>query len=278
MSQVTQAAYQPTPYGEAPAQRSERPTVVASGVPEAGAVSTPEHPGLAYAEDARRSFLRMVSHELRTPLNAIIGFSEIISSEMCGPISPQYREYGDIIRTSGHRLLRLVNQVLEIVKLEGGSLEMEPGAELLDLVFADAERACSDELSTRGVSVEIDLPDPIPSALADAKAIRTAVINLLQNAAIYSPEGSTVRLSGRVVGPLVQLSVSDQGEGLDPAEVPRLMRPFEQGENALVRRAEGAGLGWPVVELLCKAMGGRFEIETARGQGLSAVITLRRAG
>jgi signal transduction histidine kinase len=276
---MTQAAYQSTPYGDAPAQRSERPTVVASGAPAPeidGAKA--DHPGHAYAEDARRSFLRMVSHELRTPLNAIIGFSEIISSEMCGPLSTQYREYGDIIRTSGHRLLRLVNQVLEIVKLEGGSLDMEPGAELLDLVFADAERACSDELHTRGISVEIDLPDPVPAALADAKAIRTAVINLLQNAAIYSPEGSTVRLSGRVVGPLVQLSVNDQGEGLDPADVPRLMRPFEQGENALVRRAEGAGLGWPVVELLCKAMGGRFEIETARGQGLSAVITLRRAG
>jgi len=283
---MTQAAYQAEPYGERSGQQAEaapqsasqpapaRPVAVASGDP---AVEQ-KHPGHAYADDARRSFLRMVSHELRTPLNAIIGFSEIISSEMCGPISPQYREYGEIIRTSGHRLLRLVNQTLEIVKLEGGSLELEPSAELLDLVFADAERACSEELSARNIRVEVDLPDAVPAALADAKAVRNAVINLLQNAAVYAPEGSTVRLSGRAVGPLVQLTVSDRGEGLDPAEVPRLMRPFEQGENALVRRAEGAGLGWPVVELLCKAMGGRFEIETAPGHGLDAIITLRRAG
>ncbi|MBS0298209.1 MAG: HAMP domain-containing histidine kinase [Proteobacteria bacterium] len=296
---MTQAAYQAEPHGEPyrgdPWPTIEPPLSAARPAPPAMSVAPParppltapadpiaaaeaNHPGHAYADDARRSFLRMVSHELRTPLNAIIGFSEIISTEMCGPLSPQYREYGEIIRSSGHRLLKLVNQTLEIVKLEGGSLELQPSAELLDLVFADAERACADELAQRGLTVQVDLPEPVPAVLADAKAIRNAVVNLVQNACVYAPEGGVVRLSARVMGPLVQLAVTDAGEGIDPAEVPRLMRPFEQGENALVRRAEGAGLGWPVVELICKAMGGRFEIETAPGRGLSALITLRRAG
>src|SRR5262249_10096669 len=126
--------------------------------------------------------------------------------------------------------------------------------------------------------VETDLPSPVPAALADGRAARTAVASLIQNAAAYAPEGGVVRLIGRAQGPLVQLCVEDAGEGLDPAELPRLMRPLQQGENALVRRVEGAGLGWAVVDLVCKALGGRFEVRTAPGEGLSAVITLRRAG
>jgi signal transduction histidine kinase len=263
-----------------------RPTVEA---PEgSGAASRPrpvEASGDAAAvshappsDAAPRSFLRMVSHELRTPLNAIIGFSEIISSEMCGPIPAQYREYGEIIRVSGHRLLKLVNQVLEIVKLESGQVELDPRAEPIDALFAEAAHACAEELEHRNVKVDIQTPIPAPSALADARAARTALVCLIQNAAQYAPEGSTVHLVGRAQGPLVQLSVMDDGEGLDPVETARLMRPFEQGENALVRRVEGAGLGWPLVELICKALGGTFEIDTAPGRGLAATITLRRAG
>jgi signal transduction histidine kinase len=220
----------------------------------------------------------MVSHELRTPLNAIIGFSEIISGELCGPLPPQYREYGEIIRSSGHRMLKLVNQVLEIVKLEGGAMELDPRAEPLDLIFADAARACTDELQARGLDLETRLPSPIPSAFADARAVRTAMVNLIQNAVAYAPEGGTVRLIGQAQGPLVRLTVEDDGEGLDPADLPRLMRPFVQGEKALIRRVEGVGLGWAVVDLVCKAMGGSFEVRTAPGEGLSASLVLRRAG
>ncbi|HWE47007.1 MAG TPA: HAMP domain-containing sensor histidine kinase [Caulobacteraceae bacterium] len=254
---------------EAPASEAHatRPRAVATS----GASQAP-------VDAAPRSFLRMVSHELRTPLNAIIGFSEIISSEMCGPIPAQYREYGEIIRVSGHRLLKLVNQVLEIVKLESGQVELDPRAEPIDALFAEAAHACSEELEHRRVKIDIETPIPAPSALADARAARTALVCLIQNAAQYAPEGSTVRLVGRAQGPLVQLSVIDAGEGLDPAETPRLMRAFEQGENALVRRVEGAGLGWPLVDLICKTLGGTFEIDTAPGRGLCATISLRRAG
>jgi signal transduction histidine kinase len=253
---------------EAPAPAARPRAVDRSGAP---AVQPP-------VDAAPRSFLRMVSHEMRTPLNAIIGFSEIISSEMCGPIPAQYREYGEIIRVSGHRLLKLVNQVLEIVKLESGQVELDPRAEPLDVLFAEAARACAEDLRLRSVKVEIETPTPVPAALADARAARTALACLIQNAAAYAPEGSTVRLVGRAQGPLVQLSVIDAGDGLDPAETARLMRPFEQGENALVRRVEGAGLGWPLVNLICKTLGGTFEIDTAPGRGLTATITLRRAG
>jgi len=231
------------------------------------------------AERAKRSFLRMASHELRTPLNAIIGFSEILSGELYGPLGrPEYKEYAEIIHTAGGRLLRLVNQVLEVARLEGGAVDIDPRAEPLDAVFDDAVATVEEELEARGLTLVRDLPERAPVALADARAIRTAVVNLLQNAIAFAPEGGEVRLSARAQGPLTMIEVADDGEGLDPAQLDRLMRPFEQGDNALVRRNEGAGLGWPIVKLLCEAMGGGFDVRTAPGEGLTATITLRRVG
>jgi signal transduction histidine kinase len=164
-----------------------------------------------------------------------------------------------------------------MVKLESGPMEMDPRAEPLDAVFAEIEAATAEDWQARDMTVLIELPSPVPAALADARALRSAVTNLVQNAIAFGREGGTVRLSASACGPLVQIKVSDDGEGFEPDQISRLMRPFEQGENALVRRVEGAGLGWPLVTLLCTAMGGDFEVSTAPGEGLEAVITLRRA-
>src|SRR5690606_34985659 len=111
----------------------------------------------------------------------------------------------------------------------------------------------------------------------DAKGLRTALVNLIQNAIAFSPEGGEVRISILREDSMVGIEVADQGDGLDPADIPRLIRPFEQGENALVRRAEGAGLGWPIVRLWAQAMGGDFRVETAPGEGLRASIRLAAA-
>jgi signal transduction histidine kinase len=150
--------------------------------------------------------------------------------------------------------------------------------EPLDAVVEDATRNVGEEIAGRSLALKIDMPASVPAALADARAVRTAVLNLLQNAAAHAPEGGEVRLSVRAMGPLVQIVVENDGEGLDPEDVPRLMRPFEQAGGALGRKHEGAGLGWPIVRLLCEAMGGRFEVVTAPGEGVGAVMTLRRAG
>lgn len=230
-------------------------------------------------EQARRAFLRMMSHELRTPLNSIIGFSEILSCELYGPLgAPQYREYAEIVRVSGQRLLRLVNQALEIIRLEGGTGELAIEAEPLDGIIDEAIQLCAEEAEARGVAVVFEPPQPSPVALADARALRTAVANLVQNAVVFGADGGRVEVSLRRDGPLALITVSDEGEGLDPAEVGRLMQPFEQGDNALVRRVEGAGLGWPLVRLLARAMGGTFDIATAPGRGLSATLALRAVG
>ena len=231
--------------------------------------------GIAALEDQKRAFLRLVSHELRTPLNSILGFSEILSAELYGPLgSPQYKEYADIIRGSGKKLLRLVNQVLEIGRLEG--VELEVGAESLEPAFESAVAASAPDF-VRGVHAVVVEQAELPLVLADPWGLRTVLTHLLQNAAMFSPDGGEVRLRAEVHDRHVDVLVEDDGEGVDPADLPRLVLPFEQGENALVRRTEGAGLGLAICELTCRAMGARLTLTSAPGKGMSARVRLKRA-
>lgn len=232
----------------------------------------------AVADEAKRSFLRMASHELRTPLNSILGFSEILQSELYGPLgAPQYKEYAGIIHTSGARLLKLVNQVLEIARLEGGAMDFDLRPESLDHALDDVLDGLREEIAPRNVAVLIEKRGALPVALADARGLRNLLGNLVQNAAIFSPEGGVVRVRAERIGDWVELAVIDRGPGVDPEDIPRLLRPFEQGENALTRRSEGAGLGLPIVELLCTAMGGRLKLSSAPGEGLTARVRLPAA-
>ena len=223
-------------------------------------------------DETMRAFLRMVSHELRTPLNSIIGFSEIINSEIYGPLgAPQYKEYAEIIRASGHKLLKLLNQILEIARLESGAVDLDLRREPIDLALEDVIDSLGAE--ARDARLVVEWPQLMPAVTADHKALRTVLCNLIYNAITYAPLGE-IRVRAVRRGGLVEIEIQDQGEGVDPADLPRLMRPFEQGENALVRKTEGAGLGLPIVSLLCKAMDGSLRFRAAVGEGLTAVVTL----
>ena len=226
----------------------------------------------------KRSFLRMVSHELRTPLNSILGFSEIISQELYGPLgAPQYKEYAGIIRGSGQRLLNLVNQVLEIARLEGHAMDLTPRPESIDHALDDVMDGLREEISARQTKLVVENEGALPLVTADARGLRTVLTNLIQNAAVYGPEGGNVTVSAVLDGAEVEIRIVDQGAGLDAAEIPRVLRPFEQGDNALTRRSEGAGLGLPIVDLLCQAMTGRLRLVSEPGQGLTAVVRLPAA-
>ncbi|MDB5461990.1 MAG: sensor histidine kinase [Phenylobacterium sp.] len=227
-------------------------------------------------EEQKRAFLRLVSHELRTPLNSILGFSEILAAELYGPLgAPQYKEYAQIIGGSGKKLLRLVNQVLEIGRLEGLELDVRP--EPVEPALDDAISAAAGDFAGRGVRPRILEHAALPLVLADPWGLRTVLTNLLQNAALFSPDGGEVRVRVAAVDRHVDVFVEDDGEGVDPADLPRLMRPFEQGENALVRRGEGAGLGLPICELTCRAMDARLSLRSEPGKGLSARVRLKTA-
>ncbi len=232
----------------------------------------------AAQDEQKRAFLRLLSHELRTPLNSILGFSEILSAELYGPLgAPQYKEYAAIIHGSGRKLLKLVNQVLEIARLEGRTLEFTIRAEPLELALEDVLASLRADLDARRVTVDAGDRAGLPSVMADARGLRTVLANLLQNAIAFSPEGGVVRVRAHIHGADIEIEVADDGEGVDAAELPRLMGPFQQAGTALTRHSEGAGLGLPISDLTCRAMGGRLRLASAPGQGLTATVRLPAA-
>jgi signal transduction histidine kinase len=247
--------------------------------PSSGAKSRAHARLEAAMDEQKRSFLRMVSHELRTPLNSILGFSEILAAELYGPLgAPQYKEYAGIIHGSGQKLLKLVNQVLEIARLEGRTMDFECRSEPLEVVIDDVLASLKPELASRDICILVQGRGEMPTVAADPRGLRTVFSNLLQNAIAFSPEGGQVRVAARRDGGCVEILIHDEGEGVDPDELPRLMGPFEQGENALTRKAEGAGLGLPIADLTCKAMGGRLRLSSAPGEGLTATVRLPAGG
>lgn len=245
------------------------------------AASLPETPAIAQDEatlDAqKRSFLRMISHELRTPLNSILGFSEILASELYGPLgSPQYKDYAEIIHDSGRKLLKLVNQVLELARLDGRTLDFDLRPEPIELALDDVIATLQPEPAARSVTIEVCDRGALPSVLADPRGLRTVLVNLLQNAVRFSPEGGVVQVSAKARGVEVEIRIRDDGPGIDPGQMSRLLGAFQQGEATLTRRTEGAGLGLPICLLTCQAMSGRLRLDSQPGRGLTAIVTLPR--
>jgi signal transduction histidine kinase len=229
-------------------------------------------------DEAKRSFLRMVSHELRTPLNSVIGFSEIISRELHGPINdPRYKAHAELIRDSGLKLLKLVNQVLEIARLDAGAADLDLQPESPATAVHAAVRAVRAEAEARAIRFSVQIHDGAPLVMADARGLEQALAGLLQNAIVFSPEGGEVEIRVRPGRGAVLFDVRDHGEGVCAQELHRLVRPFEQGENALVRRTQGAGLGLSIVSLLCREMGGSLALRSSPGRGLTARIRLPSA-
>jgi signal transduction histidine kinase len=226
-------------------------------------------------EERNRAFLRLASHELRTPLNSVIGFSEILAGELCGPLgAPQYKEYAENVRQSGHKLLRLVNQMLEIARLENGVADLHAVSEGLDHAIDDALVGLGKAIALKDLRVAIGNEGELPLVRADPRGLRTVLGNLLQNAVTASPHGGEIRLRAVARAGQVELSIEDDGPGVLTSDIPRLLRPFEQGDSSPARSADGAGLGLPIARLLCRNMGGGLRLQCEPGTGLRAVVVL----
>ena len=223
---------------------------------------------------AKRAFLRIASHELRTPLNSIIGFSEILTQELYGPLgAPQYQEYAAIIRDSGNKLLALFNNFIEVVRLENGA-DLNPTAEPILPALEAARAKVRGTASARGVAVMIRGCDADLYAMFDPRGLASCLDHLLRNAIDFTAQGGMVELAARQTADAVEVSVLNRGDAPDPADIDRLMRPFEQGTSALNRTHEGAGLGGAIVRLTAQAMGGAFTVATRKGEALKAVVRL----
>jgi signal transduction histidine kinase len=225
----------------------------------------------------RSAFLRMVSHELRTPLNSIIGFSEMMRTELLGPLgAPAYVEYAGIIHDSGTKLLSLFNSLIEIMRLEGGGHGYEPMLEPVLPALDEAIARLRGQARARGISIDIRTFDDRLCAMYDPRGLAACLDQLLRNALDFTATGDAIEVDARAVGAQVEISVFNRGEAPDPADIARLMQPFEQGDCSLSRTREGAGLGWAIVRLNAQAMGGTFQVISRKGESLRASVCLPR--
>lgn len=232
------------------------------------------------AEAANRSkseFLANMSHELRTPLNAIIGFSEVMHSQMFGPIgSDKYLEYSSDIRRSGQFLLDVINDILDMSKIEAGRVDLEKTSTALPAVFEEAMRLISPRALEGNVRVVLDVADNC-TINADKRALKQVFINLIANAVKFTPEGGLVTIKVKRFSNGAVVTITDTGIGIPPADIEKLGRPFEQVENQFTKSRGGSGLGLAISKSLIELHGGSLRIESEVGKGTTVTVSLLEA-
>jgi two-component system, cell cycle sensor histidine kinase PleC len=226
------------------------------------------------ANAAKSKFLANMSHELRTPLNAIIGFSEIMESGMFGPLGAEkYTEYSRDIRESGEYLLDVINDILDMSKIEAGGIRLTPEVVALEPVLADCLRV----VSTRAGEKRLKLDAKVDSDIelnADRRSLKQIALNLLSNAVKFTPDGGAVTVRGRRRGGKVTFVIADNGIGIPKDALRKLGRPFEQVESQLTKRHQGSGLGLAIAKSLVELHGGVMRIRSKLGQGTMVMVRL----
>tara|TARA_R110000824_G_scaffold366730_2_gene555625 strand:+ start:157562 stop:159634 length:2073 start_codon:yes stop_codon:yes gene_type:complete len=229
------------------------------------------------AETANRSkseFLANMSHELRTPLNAIIGFSEIMEGNMFGPLgSPKYVEYAHDIHSSGQHLLELINDILDMSKIEAGRMTLEKQPTDLAKVIDESLRLVSGRAEIAAVKV-LNEASALPQIDVDKRAIKQVLLNLLSNAIKFTPAGGDIRIKSNVLNDQIFLTVEDSGIGIPAHALPKIGRPFEQVENQHSKKHKGTGLGLALSRSLVEMHGGTLKIESTEGVGTRVTFTL----
>jgi two-component system, cell cycle sensor histidine kinase PleC len=229
------------------------------------------------AEAANRSkseFLANMSHELRTPLNAVIGFSEIMSQEMFGPLgAAKYSEYAFDIGKSGQFLLDVINDILDMSKIEAGRVELEPAHVDLRGVMEDVFRLVAPRAAEGKIALSLDLEKDL-TVYADRRAIKQVLINLISNAIKFTPEGGSVTVKIRAAAETVSVQIIDTGIGIPQRDIQKLGRPFEQVENQFTKSKSGSGLGLAISKSLVDLHGGSLKITSKVGQGTTVTVDL----
>ncbi len=225
------------------------------------------------ANRAKSEFLANMSHELRTPLNAILGFSDIIANELHGPIGDRrYCEYARDIHESGNHLLSIINDILDLSKIEAGRLEINET--LVD--FLDVLHSCCRLISPRAKAAEVEVinacPNDLPLFLADERLIKQILLNLLSNAVKFTPEGGIVTVGAECGAEGFAFWVADTGIGMDEKGIELALTSFGQVDSSLSRKQVGSGLGLPLAKAFAERQGGRLEIESALQKGTRVTV------
>jgi signal transduction histidine kinase/ligand-binding sensor domain-containing protein len=236
------------------------------------------------ASRAKTVFLSNMSHELRTPLNSIIGFSQILEDRLVNELSEKHRRFLSNIHRSGQHLLALINDLLDLSKIEAGRMDVR--AEPFDpaAVLHETRELMRGVSAEKGIQIELDLGDKLPTLTSDAGKLRQILLNLLSNAVKFSPAGSTVLVRARPVfagePPLLRdglrVDVVDRGLGIAPADQQLIFEEFRQVESHLARSNEGTGLGLALVRRFLDLLGGAIEVQSAPGEGSTFSVFLPR--
>jgi two-component system cell cycle sensor histidine kinase PleC len=228
------------------------------------------------ANASKTAFLANMSHELRTPLNAILGFSEIISQECFGPVgNARYRDYAGDIHSSGAHLLSLINDLLDIAKIEAGKMDIAPHPLEAQRIFEIALKLIGTKAREKGQSLTITVEPSAPPLYADERALKQILINLVSNAVKFTPEGGRIDVvAGLARDGGFQILVKDNGPGIPHDKLDRCFKPFSQVDNRYDRQEGGTGLGLALVRGLAELHGGRAWLESEYGRGCCAFVNL----
>jgi signal transduction histidine kinase len=226
------------------------------------------------ADRAKSEFLAAMSHELRTPMNAVLGFSEIMKNETLGPIgNTKYREYADDIHDSGNHLLGLINDILDLSKIESGTDELNEDTIEIPKIIQSALKLVAQRAEQGAIKLQVEIADQIPALRADERKLKQILVNLLSNAIKFSDAGDEVALwawcrkgSGHV------FQIIDTGIGITPEDIPKALSRFGQVDADLNRHYEGTGLGLPLTKVLVEQHGGTLELQSQAGVGTTVMV------
>jgi two-component system cell cycle sensor histidine kinase PleC len=257
--------------------RAEKDSLIAE-LEEAKTISDEARRRAEAANVAKSRFLATMSHELRTPLNAILGFSEVMKSEILGPHeNPTYKEYATDIHESGQHLLNLINEILDLSRIEAGRYDLNEEAIALADVADDCHRLLKIRAEKKDLKVQQAFARDMAKLWADERALRQICLNLLSNAIKFTPSGGNITLTvGNTTDGGQYLSVRDNGPGIPEEEIPRVLQSFGQGSLAHETAEGGTGLGLPIVMGLVELHGGTFNLKSKLRQGTEVIATFPR--
>jgi signal transduction histidine kinase len=222
----------------------------------------------------KSEFLANMSHELRTPLNAIIGFSEVLQERLFGELNEKQAEYTDDILTSGRHLLSLINEILDLSKVEAGRMELEVATFDLPLAIDNARTFVRERATKHGINLDVTVDERLGDFVGDERKIKQILLNLLSNAVKFTPEGGRVGISARRVDGSVEISVSDTGIGIAPEDQAKIFEEFRQVGGDYAHKKEGTGLGLTLAKKFVELHGGKIWVESEVGKGSTFIFTL----
>ncbi|ESR26731.1 Signal transduction histidine kinase [Lutibaculum baratangense AMV1] len=258
--------------------RAEKDSLIAE-LEQAKAVSDEARRRAEEANLAKSRFLATMSHELRTPLNAILGFSEVLKDELLGKHQiAAYKEYSFDIHKSGQHLLNLINEILDLSRIEAGRFELKEEAVSLAATAEDCRHLLKLRANERGMTIRENFEPDLPKIWADERSVRQIILNLLGNAIKFTPHGGEITVTvGWTAGGGQYLSIRDTGPGIPQEEIPTVLSSFGRGSLAHKNADEGTGLGLPIVVKLMELHGGTFDIRTKLREGTEVIVIFPRA-